>query len=66
MAHAPAYSSEPRVVSLAEYRQRIYPSNTEHPPPSPCPAAARRPHPPTWIDAVARPRTPLSPSVVAA
>jgi hypothetical protein len=54
MIQAFVYPAEQRkVISLAEYRRRIALSDNEHPPPSPCPAAAGRPQPPTWIDATA-------------
>jgi hypothetical protein len=43
---------EPRnVVSLADFRRRTAP-DSEHPPPSPKPAAARRPAPPRNVDAI--------------
>jgi hypothetical protein len=47
-----AKASEYRtVISLDEFRRTIS-SDTEHPPPSPRPAAARRPVPPDRVDAV--------------
>jgi hypothetical protein len=39
-----------KVISLAEFRQRIS-SDSEQPPPSPKPAAARRPVPPDQVEA---------------
>ena len=67
MTQVSAYPAEQRkVISLAEHRQRIALYDPEHPPPSPCPAAARRPQPPTWIDAVATPEAPFGSLVVAA
>jgi hypothetical protein len=39
-----------KVIPLDEFRQRIS-SDNEHPPPSPRPAAARRPVPPDRVDA---------------
>ena len=41
-----------KVIWLAEFRRRIS-SDNDHPPPSPKPAAARRPAPPHQVDAFA-------------
>jgi hypothetical protein len=66
MTQVSAYSAEQRkIISLAEYRQRIALYDPEHPPPNPRPAAAKRPQPPTWINAVATPQV-LSGSLLAA
>ncbi len=41
---------EGKIVHLAEYRRRLAPGDNERPPPSPRPAAARRPVPLVSID----------------
>ena len=48
------------VISLAEYRQRVFPPHMGPPPPAPCPAAARRPAAMLFIDVVARPGAALN------
>ena len=64
-AHAP--SAEWRnVISLAEYRQRISCVDGERPPPSPCPAAARRPAQPISIEAIGKPGARFNAALAAA
>jgi hypothetical protein len=40
-----------KIVWLADYRRGVSPDDNEHPPPSPRPAAARQPAPPSSLDA---------------
>jgi hypothetical protein len=51
----PAHAAEEKnIISLAEYRQRVFPADLGPPPPSPCPAAARRPAAMLFTEAIGR------------
>jgi hypothetical protein len=58
MDQACTCGEEGKIVQLAEYRQRLARDDSGRPPPSPRPAAARRPVPPISIDVLGRPYNP--------